>query len=143
MIVFLLTIHGQALAAEPADIRYTPVQTSTLPFDFEPVTIGTPVHQIIPDFFADVSFINQVGSIALTVWEIVDTWSVIGILVVILLSLRFVWWLYGLVTEQSTSPAVNLSGGLSATADVTGDQTYDDLAQVTRKSTRLLKNPYK
>lgn len=94
-----------------AAITYTPAQTSTLPYEFNPLPIGTPTHQVIPDF-TGIPFINSVGSTALTVFSMLDALSFLGILVVLLLSIKILWWLYGFVTEQPVNESFNMSDTL-------------------------------
>lgn len=104
------------LAAAPTEICATAAQTITLPYTFEPIPLATPQYSFMPDF-TDVTFINSVGSYALTIFSMLDALAFMGALVVIYLSIRVLVWLYGFVTEEPTDvEKMDVSGGIDAYA---------------------------
>lgn len=138
----LLLVPGPALAASPWDIQPTAAQTTTLPFEFAPLEIGSSPYQVLPDF-TSISFINQMGSYALTVFSMMDKLQFLGILVVLLLAIRAVWWLYSFVTDKPVVEPINISGGLDTAADVTGEESFRDYSRATRRVARFGRNPYR
>jgi hypothetical protein len=127
---------------ENAAIASTRAQTITIPYDFVPLPIATPAHQLLPDF-TTVPFVNSVGSTAVTVFSMLDALSFLAILVVLLLAIRVVWWLYGFVTGFPTVETLDISGGLDTSAQVFGDDRLEDYGQVAKKAARFKKNPYR
>jgi hypothetical protein len=117
-LLLIVTLPAVALAQGPADEPETP-------YHFEPIEIPEPEHQI-PIDIANVDFINQVGSYALTVFTLLDKYNVLGIFVVILVGLSALWWLYSFVTDKPVTSVLNLSGGLDL-GDELADGYYDSL----------------
>lgn len=135
------------LAAAPTEITYTAAQSITIPYTFEPIPLATPQYSFMPDF-TEVTFINSVGSYALTIFSMLDALAFVGALVVIYLSIRVLVWLYGFVTEEPTDvEKMDVSGGLDAYATVENlpieqeVRQYDTFADSTRNP--LLKRYYK
>ena len=93
---------------------------------FTPYPLVTSTHQIIPDF-TSVPFVNALGSTALTLFSMLDAFSILGIIVVILLAMKVIWWLYGFITDKPVEESV---------IDVTG-------AVEIVTSSRSGRNPYK
>lgn len=131
------------LAAAPTEISYTAAQTITIPYTFEPIPIPTPEFSLMPDF-TDVTFINNMGSYALTVFSMLDALAFLGALVVIYLSVRVLIWLYGFVTDEPTDvEKLNVSEGLTVAGEYSGDEGLVTMGKVTKKSISFWKNPYR
>jgi len=115
----------------------------TTPYEFEPFPISTPsTPPLLPDF-AGIDFVNLVGSSALTLFSILELLEFIGILVLIIIALRVLWWIYGLVTGQPAgSETLNVSGGIETAADVTGDESIRRYSRAVKKAKKI-KNPFK
>jgi hypothetical protein len=115
------------------------VATMQIPYDFEPLDYqgGTdPVD--LAGLIGDVSFINLVGSVAVTMWSILDGFAgggVLGYFVVILLAVVVIRWLASFVYGKPIHEEINLSGA----ADVVGD-VDPDLGKRSRKIVSAIKN---
>lgn len=96
-LLLLLAWPGLALAQQPEP-------TPNTPYHFDPVTIPDAPHEVPMGNFNDVDFINSVGSYALTVLVLLDSYNVLGSFVVILVSCTAVWWVYGFVTKRRSRP---------------------------------------
>lgn len=88
---------GLALAQQPK-------ATPDTPYHFDPVTIPDPPHDVPMANFESIEFVNDVGSYALTVLVLLDSYNVLGNFVVILVSVSAVWWVYGFVTKRRPRP---------------------------------------
>lgn len=84
--------------------------------------------------------INQIGSIALTLYSILSQLTIVGAFVVVLLALLIVFWLWRFVTSEPTTKSIDLFQGVDAGIDVyetvTGDQRQ---SQSFRRVSRSLK----
>ncbi|GIK42355.1 MAG: hypothetical protein BroJett011_61880 [Chloroflexota bacterium] len=113
-----LALTTPALAQEP-----TPIP---LPYHFEPVDFDENAAPELPlPSVTTPTFINALGSYALTVFSLLDKYQVLGIFVVIMLGLSALWWLYSFVTDRPVNPALNVSGGLGLAGDL-NDEFVDD-----------------
>lgn len=90
---------GLALAQEPQP-------TPDTGYHFDPLDIPAAPYDIPLGDFTSSDFINNVGSYALTVLVLLDSYSVLGKFVVILLGFSMIWWVYGFVTKRRKLPKV-------------------------------------
>lgn len=116
----------------------TPTPGGDLPYDFEPLPIHGSGYPLIPDF-TSVPFVNAVGSYALTLFSLFDSIGWLGILVILLLGARVLWGLYRFIRTTPDQETIDLSGGLSTAAGVTG---IDELEQASRVVKRSRRNPF-
>lgn len=115
----LLARAGPAYAQEP-----TPTPNFDNPYNFQPVDYESgednPALTGLGEMIASVSFINQFGSVAVTVWSILDGFAgggVLGYLVIILLGVVIIKWIAGFVYSKPITEKFDAS----AAADVAGD----------------------
>lgn len=115
----LLAFAGPAQAQEP-----TPTPNFDNPYDFQPVDYESgeenPALTGLGQMIADVSFINRFGSIAVTVWSILDGFAgggVLGYLVIFLIGLGIIRWIAGFVYSKPVTEKLDAS----AAADVAWD----------------------
>lgn len=127
---------------QTATISYSPAQTITIPFEFEPVAIGTPTTpQLLPDF-GSVDFINLTGSSALTLFSMLDALAFLGILIVIYLAVKVLVWLYRLVTElPAGNETLDVSGGLKTAGELTDEEIFSTAGKVLNTAKR--RNPFR
>lgn len=112
-----LALASPALAAEPVEIASTLAQTTTLPYEFAPLEFEDSDAPPLPEIdLVSVPFINQVGSIALTLFAILDQFQVLGIYLVILLAVIVVFWLWTYVTRTPSQVELKVSEGLGIAA---------------------------
>ena len=76
----------------------TKAQTITLPYNFVPIDYSSAGAEDLNIEITTVEFINTVGSIGLTTVGILTALGIIGVFVVVMLSIRVVFWLWSLVT---------------------------------------------
>lgn len=101
-----------------SNLQFTLQTTTTLPYEFEPIDFERPDLPTLGIDLLDVDFINQVGSMALTLFTIFDKYYILGIFMVILVSLIAVAWLWTYVTDRPSqvelkvSELANVSAGL-------------------------------
>lgn len=126
-------------------VAFTPVQTDTLPYNFEPFDFSQPTYQVIPDIGA--WFINLMGSTAVTALALFDAIGFLPILVVLLLAAAAVWYLYHFVTDQPRSDTLQLSNTLQSLGDATGEESLQRAGRISRKIARAGKsfrgNPFR
>lgn len=121
-----LALASPALAAEPVEIASTLAQTTTLPYEFAPLEFEDSDAPPLPEIdLVSVPFINQVGSIALTLFAILDQFQVLGIYLVILLAVIVVFWLWTYVTRTPSQVELKVSEGLGIAAGLVDAQTAD------------------
>jgi hypothetical protein len=100
-----LFIPARALAAEPLrPTQQISVTEITLPFDFEVISFertGPPLPAID---FVDTALVNQIGSIALTLFSFFNV-EIIGIFVVLALAMIAVAWVFSFVTDTPSAGA--------------------------------------
>lgn len=124
--VSALALPSPALADEPIEIAYTLAQTTTIPYEFEPLDFDDPDAPPLPEIdLVSVPFINQVGSIALTLFAILDQFQVLGIYLVIMLAVIVVFWLWTYVTRTPSQVELKVSEGLGIASRVVDVQTAD------------------
>lgn len=133
-IVVMLLSPLPALASAPGDVyqdntrlQATAAQTITIPFSFEIIDYSGYGGPSLPSIdFSTIAFINQAGSIAVTIFSLLDQYYVLGIFVVILAGLGVIFWLWTTVSGQpSKVERLNLSEGISAGAGLYYDtQNY-------------------
>lgn len=101
-----------------SNLQFTLQTTTTLPYEFEPIDFERPDLPTLGIDLLDVEFINNVGSMALTLFTIFDKYYILGIFMVILVSLIAVAWLWTYVTDRPSqvelkvSELANVSAGL-------------------------------
>jgi hypothetical protein len=96
-------------------LGYTAAQTITIPYTCEVIDFSGSGAPALPAIdLASVGFINQVGSIAITMFSLLDQYAILGIFVLILAALGVVWWLFSVVSGRSNNVTLNASGGISA-----------------------------
>lgn len=131
------------LAAEPLNMTVTAAQTITIPYVFEPLPLATPEYSFMPDFTNE-TFINNVGSYALTIFSMLDALAFLGALVVIYLSIRVLIWLYGFVTEEPTDvEKLNVSGGLVTFGQDDNNPDIVRMGRAVKKGVKFWNNPYR
>lgn len=119
----------------PNLVAFTPIQTGTIPYDFQPFDFSQPGYQVIPDI--GVYFINLMGSTAVTVMALFDEIGFLPILVVLLLAGAALWYLYHFVTEQPRTESINLSGGLDTLGQATNNPYLRQAAKISRNAARF------
>lgn len=135
-LLLLLLFPAVALAQEP-----TPAPPDT-PYDFQPIDYQSgeenPAIAGLGDIVVSVPFINRFGSIAVTVWDMLDKFAgggVLGYLVIILLGLVVIRWVASFVYNKPIKEQLDVSKG----ADIVGEFN-PDLGLKTRSFVRLIKN---
>lgn len=101
----------------------TAVQTTTLPYEFEPLDLDNPDAPQLEIDLVSVPFINQVGSLALTLFALFDKFSILGLFLVIMLAVWVIYWLWTYVTGKPSTVTLKLSEGLDVGARVLDAQT--------------------
>lgn len=131
-----LLIAAPALAQEP-----TPAPPDT-PYDFQPIDYQSgeenPAISGLGDIVVSVPFINRFGSIAVTVWTMLDDFAgggVLGYFVIILLGIVVIKWVATFVYNKPIKEQLDVSKG----ADVVGEFN-PDLGLKTRSFARFIKN---
>lgn len=130
----------------PNLVAFSPVQTGTIPYNFTPFDFSQPSVQVIPDI--GLTFINLMGSTAVTVMALFDEVGFLPILVVLLLAGAALWYLYHFVTEQPRSETIQLSGGLDTLGDATDSPYMRQAAKISRNAAKFgrkfsNKNPFR
>lgn len=137
LLVLLLLFPAVATAQEP-----TPAPGFDMPYDFEPVDYASgeenPALAGLGDMIVSVPFLNRFGSIAVTVWSMLDGFAgggVLGYFVIILLGVVVIKWIAGYVYNKPMTEKLDVSTG----ADIAGK--YDiKLGGKVRSVANLLKN---
>jgi hypothetical protein len=96
----------------------TQAQTITLPYEFEAIDYSGAATEDLDINLTDVSFINQVGSIALTLMSILDNFAILGIFVVLLMAIGVVFWIWSLVTETPHTATLNVFNAAEVGAEM-------------------------
>jgi len=143
-ITLFLTFASPAAAAggiiHNYDTRITYNQAITLPYEFEAYDITDAGAEQLDVEMWSADMINQIGSIALTLYSILSQLTIVGAFVVVLLALLIVFWLWRFVTSEPTTKSIDLFQGVDAGIDVyetvTGDQRQ---SQSFRRVSRSLK----
>lgn len=121
--------HGTAHAAKlqpvvipPTQITYTRAQT--LPYEFEPLDINNPDVTPLPEVdLVSVSFINTLGSVALTLFAIFDQFQVLAIFLVLMLAVTILFYLWRYVTNRPSTVELKVSEGLGVAGRVVDAHT--------------------
>lgn len=92
-----------------SNLQFTLQTTTTLPYEFEPIDFERPDLPTLGIDLLDVEFINNVGSMALTLFTIFDKYYILGIFMVILVSLIAVAWLWTYVTDRPSQVELKVS----------------------------------
>lgn len=114
-----------AMVLPNGQLTYTAAQTTTLPYEFAPLDLESDAPPLPDIDLVSVPFINQVGSIALTLFAILDQFQVLGIYLVILLAVIVVFWLWTYVTRTPSQVELKVSEGLGIASRVVDVQTAD------------------
>lgn len=125
VLALALALASPAMAADPVEIASTLAQTTTLPYEFAPLELESDAPPLPEIDLVSVPFINQVGSIALTLFAILDQFQVLGIYLVILLAVIVVFWLWTYVTRTPSQVELKVSEGFGIAASVVDAQTAD------------------
>lgn len=136
-ILVLLFGATPALAQEP-----TPEPGFDMPYNFDPIDYESgetnPVAANIADQLSSVGLINRIGSLAATVWSMLDNFAgggVLGYFLVVVFGVLVIRWLASFVFNKPMQQSLDLTG----TADVVSE--YDpNLGRRSRSIVRLLKN---
>jgi len=134
LLAFLL-FPGLAAAQGPAP-------TPDIPYNFEPVDYEStsPTGLNIGDLIADVSFINALGSYAVTVWAMLDDWAgggVLGYFVVFLLGLSVIVFIARFVYGKPIrTPAANVSQAAEVAGELDTGSYGDEWAAFGRELNR-------
>lgn len=119
LVLLALFGAGPAHAQEP-----TPTPNFDNPYDFQPLDYesdGNPVLTGIGERMGDVSFINLIGSVAVTLWAILDDFAgggVLGYFVIILLGLVVIRWIASVVYSKPIREDLNVSGAANVAGDI-------------------------
>ncbi len=121
--------HGTAHAAKsepiiipPTQITYTRAQP--LPYEFEPLDINNPDVTPLPEVdLVSVSFINTLGSVALTLFAIFDQYSILAIFLVLMLAVTILFYLWRYVTNRPSTVELKVSEGLGVAGRVVDAHT--------------------
>jgi len=108
---------------------YTPMPTDdgligaesaiTIPYHFEAIVFGNSDLPPLPTVdLISTDFINQTGSIALTLYNLFDQYQVIAIFMVLLLAVAVIFWLYSFVTKTPSSVALRVTDIVGTAAQV-------------------------
>ena len=106
-----------------APLYATIAQTITIPYHFEIIDFSGATGPALPaiDLLGSIDFINLVGSIAVTMFSLLDQYSFLGHFVVILAALGTIFWLYTFVSGKSSSVTLNASEGISTVSGAYAD----------------------
>jgi len=128
-IILFLVITSPAAAAGGITNYHTQItysQPITLPYTFEAFELTDAGAEQLSVELWSVDMINQIGSIALTLYSILSQFKIVGIFMVVLLALLIMFWLWRLVTDQPTSKSISLFDAADTSIDVyaavTGEQ---------------------
>jgi hypothetical protein len=135
----------------PSDDQLSAMTLSTLemPYTFTPVDVSAapsgegmaadPVSSIgLGNLITDVSFLNRIGSIAATIWTILDNFAgggVLGYFVIILLAVAVIRWIASFVYNKPINEPLNVS----ASGDVIGERDQET-GQKIKSAVQLAKN---
>lgn len=136
-LLVLLSFPAVALAQEP-----TPEPGFEMPYEFDPIDYESgetnPVAANVADQLSSVGLINRIGSLAATVWSMLDNFAgggVLGYFLVVVFAVLVIRWLAGFVFNKPMQQSLDLTG----TADVVNE--YDpNLGRRSRSFVRLIKN---
>lgn len=127
-------------SAPDAALTATYAQTITVPYTFEELDYNKDAEPPItlPVVLSSPEFINEFGSIAVTVWALLDEFGALGYIVIILLAVMVIRGIARFVTNKpAATEAVDISAGLSAAEVATGDENYGRARKIYRKSKRF------
>lgn len=137
-VLFFLTIVYPVQASggdtDPPNVvllASTSAQTITLPYEFEPYEIVTSTATLDVDL-TDVAFINQVGSIGLTIFSILDEFAVLGIFVVLMLAIGVILWVWSIVTETPHTTTLRVFDAAEVAANIYDTQLELEEGRVDR-----------
>lgn len=111
----LFLLIASPVRAAGGELTY--MQAITIPYSFEPIEIPDPPVSLEIDL-VDTDFINNTGSMALTLFSILEDFSILGIFLVILLAVGAVFWLWTMVTETSSKVSLQLFDAAEIGADL-------------------------
>lgn len=125
ILLFLVIVTPAAGAGDdtkpkPPDIillTSTPAQTITLPYEFEPIDLITSTETLDVNL-TDVTFINQIGSIGLTLFSILDNFAILGIFVVLLAAVGVMFWIWSLVTGTPHTTTLRVFDAAEVAANI-------------------------
>ncbi len=127
-------------SAPDAALATTYAQTITVPYTFEELDYNKDAAPPItlPVALSSPEFINEFGSIAVTVWALLDEFGALGYIVIILLAVMVIRGIARFVTNKpAAAESIDVSGGLSAAESATGDERYGRARRIYSKSKRF------
>lgn len=131
---------GYTKTPDPVMLTSTQAQTITLPYEFEAIDYSSAATEDLNINLTDVSFINQVGSIALTLMSILDSFAILGIFVVLLLAIGVVFWIWSLVTETPHTATLNVFNAAEVGAEMYDTHLMLQEGDIDRQA-RLMHDP--
>jgi hypothetical protein len=112
----------------------------TVPYTFEAIDLNNSAPQLpLPDLL-NVTFINQIGSIALTLMALFDQYQVLGIFVILLVAMLVTFWLWTFVTgtpSQVTLKATDAIDVAGEVLDVQNDYLEEDMSYYQANARKL------
>lgn len=86
-----------------------PVNRDPLPYDFEVYNYDTSNTPMSDNLNLGANFYNPVGSTAITMFSLFDSWNVLGIFVVLLLATAMLWRVHKFTTTSTPSGQVDIN----------------------------------
>jgi hypothetical protein len=131
MFLFLLIAHPVFADGDDSRLTATSAQTITLPYEFEPYEIVTSTATLDVNL-TDVEFINQIGSIGLTFFSILDDFAILGIFVVLMLAIGVIFWVWSVVTETPHTTTLRVFDAVEVAANIYDTQLELEEGRVDR-----------
>lgn len=140
-LAFIFSLVLLLFSAVPA-MAQEPTPEFEMPYNFDPIDYESgetnPVAVNVGDQIVSVGFINRIGSLAATVWSMLDNFAgggVLGYFLIVVFGVLVIRWLASFVFSKPMQQSLDLTG----TADVVGE--YDpNLGKRSRSFVRLIKN---
>jgi hypothetical protein len=136
-----LADDGQVQAVPPL-LAATAAQTVTIPYTFTVIDFsGSGAMSLPPVDFSSIAFINQAGSIAVTIFSLLDQYAILGIFVVILLGVSTIFWIHSVVTGRSSVVQLNREQFVTSAANLYYQRVSSDLDTEIGASESLAASP--
>lgn len=122
-----------------ADSQITYNQAITIPYEFEAYEFTGTGPSLTIDL-VNVPFINHIGSVALTLLNIISEYRIIAIFCILMLAVAVLFWIWRLVTDTPSTVSLNLWGGADVAAEMyearldafESNDDYSNLASIKR-----------
>jgi hypothetical protein len=124
------TVSADGDFAEDQLISFT--QPITLPYEFEPIDFSNADAEDLNVDLVNPAFINWVGSIALTLFSILDSFAILGIFVVLMLAIWCVFLLWRFVTETPSSTTLKVFDAAEVASNIYDTQLEREEAEAER-----------